>query len=196
MRFNLQEGGLTPIQTLPPNRYPPGTLRISQIETIPKPPLNPNFNPNPELQQILAGKQLLLDDLPFILEEIQHHYENGCITYNKGISTIGKTSSCARCGNRNPQLFGSFTCARCGDMCTYCRKCLMMGRISECTPLIGWSGPPPAFDIPAKVLEWEGTLSDGQQNASNRAVEAVLQNTNLLVWAVCAAGYEYVRKGY
>ncbi len=29
------------------------------------------------------------------------------------------------------------------ETCLYCRKCLMMGRISGCTPLIGWKGPTP-----------------------------------------------------
>lgn len=64
----------------------------------------------------------------------------------------------------------------------------MMGRISECTPLIGWNGPTPYMDPPEKLLEWHGTLSTGQMEASNQVVEAIQQNTELLVWAVCGAG--------
>ena len=45
-----------------------------------------------ELQLLLTGKQLLLDDLPFPLEEIQNHYENGYITYRKGIEYDQKSS--------------------------------------------------------------------------------------------------------
>lgn len=188
MRFTVFGAGLAPIQVLPPTLYPPGTKRITQLEAIPHRQLNPDFQPNPELQAMLAGKRLLLEDLPFSIEEIHLHYQNGCLTYNKGIELTGNKAVCNRCGNRNAQLIGRFQCARCGEPCRYCRKCIMMGRVSECAPLIGWSGPPPVNDIPEKVLEWEGTLSDGQQNASNLAVEAARQNTSLLVWAVCGAG--------
>lgn len=64
----------------------------------------------------------------------------------------------------------------------------MMGRVTACTPLIGWNGPPPEHPLPAKILEWQGKLSEGQKAASDRVVEAVQQNNELLVWAVCGAG--------
>lgn len=64
----------------------------------------------------------------------------------------------------------------------------MMGKISECTPLISWNGPPPEQPLPANILEWDGKLSAGQQTASDRVVEAIQQNLELLVWAVCGAG--------
>lgn len=64
----------------------------------------------------------------------------------------------------------------------------MMGRITACTPLIGWNGPPPENPLPANILEWQGKLSVGQKSASDRVVEAVQQNQELLVWAVCGAG--------
>jgi len=66
----------------------------------------------------------------------------------------------------------------------------MMGRISECSPLIGWSGPALNNELPAKIkiLEWQGKLSKGQIEASNRVVDGIQQNKELLVWAVCGAG--------
>lgn len=180
------------------------SLPISQIETIPQPTLNPNFNFNLDLQKLLSGKQLLLEDIPFPIEEVQAHYKNGYVTYRKGIDYEGKKPVCARCGNKDPHWFASFPCARCGETCHYCRHCIMMGRISECTPLIGWSGPVPeitaqhvldinqsplpAANLPPKFMAWKGTLSTGQTEASNRVVEAILHNQELLVWAVCGAG--------
>lgn len=165
-----------------------GSQRISQIPTIPQPPLNPNFPFHPELQQLLTGKQLLLDDLPFPIEEIQTHYENGYITIRKGIEYTAKKPTCSRCGNKEASLFASFPCARCNDACLYCRKCIMMGRISECTPLIGWAGPPPQIDLPEDILHWHGDLSAGQNTASQKVVEAIRENQEFLVWAVCGAG--------
>ncbi|MEW9053545.1 MAG: DEAD/DEAH box helicase [Neobacillus sp.] len=144
---------------------------------------------NANLQQMLAGKQLLIDDLPYTTPEIQSHYENGYITYRRGIDYLtNHKPTCVRCGNQEQHWFGSFPCSRCDETCLYCRKCLMMGRVSECTPLIGWKGPVPDWTVPARILEWQGTLSSGQLEASNRVKEAIQHHQELLVWAVCGAG--------
>lgn len=129
---------------------------LVKICSIPHPPLNYSFSFNRELQQFLTGKQLLIDDLPFSLEQIQTHYENGYVTYRKGIAySSGKKPVCNRCGNKEEQWFAVYPCSRCGQKaCLYCRKCLMMGRISACTPLIGWCGPEPA------LLSFEANAQD------------------------------------
>ncbi|MCL6574079.1 MAG: DEAD/DEAH box helicase [Bacillus sp. (in: Bacteria)] len=145
---------------------------------------------------MLSGKQLLLDDIPFTPSEIQEHYENGYVTYRKGIDYIGKTLICTRCGNKDPKWFSAFPCSRCLESCHYCRQCIMMGRISECTPLIGWNGPMPESKlkmvpdtiIPTKLMAWQGELSQGQLLASSRVVDAIQHNSDHLVWAVCGAG--------
>ena len=81
MRFFIKDNHLIP------TKDKQNSLPISLIPTIPQPSLNLDFSFNPDLQKLLTGKQLLLDDLPFPLEEIQHHYENGYITYRKGIES-------------------------------------------------------------------------------------------------------------
>lgn len=182
MRFHLKENWLVPL------RDREKSLPISQIPTIPQPALNPAFSYNPNLQLLLTGKQLLPDDLPYSIEEIQEHYENGYLTYRKGIEYRRNQPVCARCGNKDENGFGRFPCSRCGELCHYCRKCLMMGRISACTPLLGWQGPAPEHHLPDMILGWKGQLSLGQQTASNRVVETVQNMTELLVWAVCGAG--------
>jgi len=164
------------------------SVPITKVPSIPQPPVNHSFPYNRNLQHLLTGKQLLLDDIPHSLEEIQSHYENGYITYRKGIEYLGKKSVCIRCGNKERKWFASFPCARCGEICLYCRRCLMMGRVSECTPLIGWNGPVPDTNLSRQLLRWNGTLSEGQMVASQHVVEAILQNQEHLVWAVCGAG--------
>ena len=164
------------------------SLPISQLTSIPQPQLNPNFPYDPDLQQLLTGKQLIPEDIPIPFKKIQTHYENGYITYRKGIHYEGKKPVCTRCGTNDSHWFAAFPCSRCGDTCHYCRQCLMMGRISACTPLIGWKGPVPDTQLPSKIKQWQGTLSKGQQVASDHVMTAIQQNQEHLVWAVCGAG--------
>nr|WP_275585035.1 DEAD/DEAH box helicase [Peribacillus deserti] len=63
-----------------------------------------------------------------------------------------------------------------------------MGRVSSCSKLFTWTGPTFQFSRQLNPLAWEGTLSEAQNSASQQAVEAVEQNKELLVWAVCGAG--------
>lgn len=163
------------------------TYPIIKVQ-IPLVPQNPSFTVNPQLQHMLAGKQLLLEDLPFLKEEIQEHYDNGYVTYRKGIEVEKKQVKCIRCGTSDSSWFAEFPCARCGEQDVYCRKCLMMGRVSGCTTLVSWIGEGPEFPVDNHPLHWDGQLSAGQATASQRVVEAVNSSSELLVWAVCGAG--------
>ncbi|WP_241156893.1 DEAD/DEAH box helicase [Bacillus sp. FJAT-42376] len=63
-----------------------------------------------------------------------------------------------------------------------------MGRVSECETLYSWSGPEHLHSHSSTGLSWNGTLSPLQKNASSLIKEAVVNRTELLVWAVCGAG--------
>lgn len=139
---------------------------------------------SPELQHHLSGRQLLSTEIPFPEEMIQQHVNQGYITKTPGI----QNKACHRCGNQSKHLFYTFPCAICGNNCTYCRSCIMMGRVSECTPLYTWMGPQPDLSIPDNPMAWSGTLSDGQKTASDRVKQSILNNEEILVWAVCGAG--------
>lgn len=143
MRFACIDGKLIHERLL---SSPTETLPISQIGNLPQVPLNPNYSYNETLKQRLAGKQLLLEDLPVPLTDIQAHYENGYLYYRKSIVIENNKPTCVRCGNQEQHLFATFSCARCREECIYCRKCIMMGRTSTCTPLISWAGPEPSIE--------------------------------------------------
>ncbi len=165
-----------------------GTKRISDFLEIPHTQTQHSFPFNHDLHQYLIGKRLLLDEIPFSLETIQSHYVHGYLRYGHGVTSTKTGHVCQRCGNGEKSLFATFDCARCQRECTYCRNCIKMGRVSECTPLISWSGPKSERFSQKRMLDWEGTLSKGQQLASDKVVEAIQANTSLLVWAVCGAG--------
>ncbi len=173
---------------IPNTEYSVDEWVFTDMELPQLPPLSTNrsFHYNPELQRLLTGKQLLLEDLPFLMEEIQKHHELSYLAYRKGVKQ--KPLSCTRCGTTDPSWFAEFPCSRCGKADFYCRKCLMMGRVSECTSLVSWAGPEPGFDQVTEPLQWRGELSEGQKAASLRVVEAVENSSELLVWAVAGAG--------
>lgn len=158
--------------------------------------VDPRYSFDVNLQKMTYGKQLLLEDLPFSHDEIQLHVQNGYIVFRNGLQSKKGTTTCVRCGNSDPSWFGTYPCARCGQVCSYCRKCIMMGRISSCARLISWNGPEPELDhqdqpnnnLPTSLLAWSGKLSEGQKRASARVIHAVQQRKELLVWAVCGAG--------
>jgi competence protein ComFA len=166
---------------------------LPEIEPL---PLNSSFEYDEKIQQILYGKMLLLDELPFPLEQIQAHYENGFLNYNVGIKKTKYGYLCNRCGNDKDRLFGSFSCFRCkSEKCVYCRNCIIMGRVSKCTPLLSWTGPEVKWSS-ANDLIWQGELSAGQKVASDRFAESIGRSGELLIWAVCGAGKtEVIFKG-
>ncbi|MBU9721734.1 MULTISPECIES: DEAD/DEAH box helicase [Bacillaceae] len=174
------------------------------------PPPNHNFQNNSELVSIIKKRQLLFDEIPFSMEEIHVHACHGFVSYSPGVmkgkekgSGEGGQLQCKRCGNRDPFLFGTHDCYRCKEKCTYCRSCLMMGKVSTCTPLCEQRDGSPVHEVGGErenrphvhEMAWSGTLSFFQQKASDKlcqTIEAFLQGTNekdtFLSWAVCGAG--------
>ncbi|MBA9026719.1 DEAD/DEAH box helicase [Peribacillus huizhouensis] len=143
---------------------------------------------SPHLQYHLSGRLLLAAEIPFPSELLTEHMQAGYVAAKVGVIRENGKYQCSRCSNRNQQLFYTFPCSLCQKNCTYCRSCIMMGRVSECTELYSWTGPELHFSIPPQVMAWDGTLSDGQKTASDRVIAAVEQNEEVLVWAVCGAG--------
>ncbi|MET3727011.1 competence protein ComFA [Fictibacillus halophilus] len=163
-------------------------VSFSELSVVEQPPLNPTFQYDEKLQQILYGKKLLFDELSFTVDQIQKHYENGYVKYSTGISKTSYGYVCSRCGNEKRRLFATFSCFCCkSDNCAYCRNCIMMGRVSQCTPLISWYGPEVKWSHENNLF-WKGELSSGQRVASQKFVERIGFEGELLIWAVCGAG--------
>ncbi|WAA11393.1 DEAD/DEAH box helicase [Fervidibacillus albus] len=118
---------------------------------------------------------------------MDEHIRQRFCAYKKGIERKGNRYVCNRCKNTDLTLFATFPCARCQRECVYCRNCLMMGRISECTTLVTWCGPNVSFSYP-NALHWNGELSPAQREASEKITETIRKGGDLLVWAVCGAG--------
>ncbi|SDI45154.1 DEAD/DEAH box helicase [Natribacillus halophilus] len=145
-----------------------------------------------ELQGLLTGRALLPDEFPFPYTQIESFIRSGYVYLQAGIKR-GKSSrhQCQRCGNTKKDWFARYDCAWCNGPCLYCRRCVMMGRVTTCTPLFRWGGP--VFSAQERrhdVLAWQGELSPLQRRAADRITETIMQHkaAKLLVWAVCGAG--------
>ncbi|MGG3625663.1 DEAD/DEAH box helicase [Bacillus gobiensis] len=140
-----------------------------------------------ELQDFLQNKHLLSHELPFDQQVINESIEKGLILSEPGITQKKTGWICNRCGQDNPSYFAFYPCYHCKKDCVYCRSCIMMGRVSECTPLLTAEGSN-SIPIDNAQLTWSGKLSEGQNNASTHIVRTIDGSEKCLIWAVCGAG--------
>lgn len=159
---------------------------------------NPSFDPHPTLTKKLPNRRLLFDELDVDVFTLQRHLANGWVNFQPGIVPFATGYQCRRCGNKNQKLFARFSCYRCKGECVYCRSCLMMGKVTSCSPLFLWNGQDAEAkenDCGKHELAWKGTLSFFQQKASNKLCEVItnfyngkLKIDQFLIWAVCGSG--------
>ena len=134
------------------------------------------------MKQLLYGKALLLDELNGVpLHEAE-------LMFQEAVVAEGSMYRCNRCGTTEKHHFYAHFCARCQSECVYCRNCIMMGKASSCSKLVMWNGEELLFLKIENALHWQGKLSEGQQTASDKVCEAVVNKETCLVWAVCGAG--------
>lgn len=182
-------------------------------ETIP-PPVQSSSIHHKHLQGF-AGKQLLWSE---IQEHMQHlttrPMQDLQILYLQGLfdwdSAVGQDHGCfcQRCGNRSSQLFNQqpLLPASCthidhqdDETCTYCPRCLSLGKVRSCQPFLKWSSfmsththlpfDTTMFD---PTMKMEQQLSSEQQQASLKLERFVRhsqqEKKEYLLWAVCGAG--------
>ncbi|SFQ24535.1 DEAD/DEAH box helicase family protein [Salibacterium halotolerans] len=135
-----------------------------------------------------SGKELLQEEMDIDSRTLNELLITGWIQARPGLLPRKTGYRCRRCGNSRRNRFGVVSCARCGRDCAYCRHCVQMGRICACSILYSWTATPVYSKAEEPVLQWQGTLSPGQQRASRAVVQAVENKSELLVWAVCGAG--------
>lgn len=141
-----------------------------------------------DVQATLFGKELLYEEMEYSWGILKPFLETGLITLKSGLLPYKKGFCCQRCHTTSKKSFGCFDCFRCHKKCVYCRHCIMMGRISTCSVLLRWNGPAPKYHYNDILLKWDGTFSNGQQKAASKIIETILEQADILVWAVCGAG--------
>ncbi|WP_279401243.1 DEAD/DEAH box helicase [Piscibacillus salipiscarius] len=124
-------------------------------------------------------KRLLKQELHLDEPTFQYLINQNLLTEIPGIHQ----HQCQRCFNQGRKYFGKLPSGH-----IYCRKCINMGRVSECEPLYQWNGPAPVYEQVQNPCVWGGDLTPLQEHASNELVNQIKLNGSLLIHAVCGAG--------
>lgn len=130
------------------------------------------------MKHFLKGRILLAEQV----EGLPQYLANGEIELIKGI----QQHMCMRCHNKDRRYFVTFHCARCNGLCTYCRKCIQLGRVSSCTTLVRWCGEQAKRTSDHTLFV--STLTRQQQRASDELIESFQKKRHHLLHAVCGAG--------
>lgn len=104
----------------------------------------------------------------------------------KGFKNETNQLICNRCGT--PCLMREPHPCICQERCNYCRVCIKLGRITECSDLYYLEEPNRFQELTTPYLKWNGTLSPQQNEASVDIQASIERSTDRVIWAVAGAG--------
>lgn len=131
---------------------------------------------------LLYGRQLLKEDLEM---ELTPELLDIASVEPAFVTSDGR-KKCARCSTIAKNS-GRYPCI-CGENCLYCRECIALGKVRECAVLYSFIELNMFKKHDRPCLDWEGTLSLQQAEASQVIVESIDEDKDLIVWAVAGAG--------
>jgi competence protein ComFA len=138
----------------------------------------------PNIRNFFTGRVWSREAAPFPKEKVDSYIKRGLL---KVKTAIEEGPVCSRCLNNDKNRFIYYDCARCRKTCIYCRHCIQMGRMSSCTELLMWDGPPPVIQR-RHQLDWKSQFTPLQEKASYELTDSIRQGRNHLIAAVCGAG--------
>lgn len=93
---------------------------------------------------------------------------------------------CGRCSTVS-KVSKPYPCT-CGNLCVYCRECIALGKVRECSKIYSLKEPNHFKKHTKPYLKWAGSLSDQQKEASDIIVKSIETNRETIIWAVAGAG--------
>lgn len=143
--------------------------------------------PEPHIENFFTGRIWSRQNTPFPQAKMDTYIAHNFLTIKPAVTTTPKLI-CNRCLNTVSHKMIAFSCAKCEQICHYCRHCIMMGRMCSCEDLITWTGPSYSIKRAVPQFTWNGTLTPQQQKAADELSESLQQNRHHLIHAVCGAG--------
>lgn len=141
------------------------------------------------LAERFDSKLLLRHEIPLPNHTLQRLISEKVIHTEQSIIRFRGRIKCMRCGNENKKTFAHIPCARCCKTHHYCRQCIEMGRVLTCEPLYYVKDLERNVQRIPSACQWQGKLTDAQQKAADRIIEAIdKKEKELLIWAVAGSG--------
>lgn len=147
--------------------------------------------PNEQMHEYIKrydGKLLLQEEFYMPMNRFTMLVSEKILSSIPSISTTRLSTICNRCYNNKSHYFATIHCARCRKEHLYCRYCIKMGRVLECSPLYHWSGPAASWPKHEAPCTWQGELTNAQHHAASRMVQTIQRDDKLLIWAVTGSG--------
>ncbi len=137
------------------------------------------------LELILAGRELLIDEIPF---ELRQKVESQAMKSKQSKTYVERKGKffCRRCQSEMFQTKAN-ECI-CGQPCAYCRNCLQMGKVRKCCSFYSQVEQNNFNFKGSNLLAWNGKLSEQQQFASTDIQQTIAAKETRLLWAVAGAG--------
>lgn len=134
---------------------------------------------------LLYGRELLQSEMPAKLRNASNNPKMALVITPTFFEKQRKIF-CQRCQHEMTKVRAN-ECV-CGQACAYCRNCINMGKVRKCENLYGLSEPN-QFPAPEKNrMAWMGKLSEQQELAAEKIIQAIAANERHLLWAVAGAG--------
>ncbi|MEC1178897.1 DEAD/DEAH box helicase family protein [Metasolibacillus meyeri] len=149
------------------------------------------FLPDFKIANFMEGRIMRRDDLLYPPNLIDTYIKKGLFIEHEAIlvtrSLLKNHYSCNRCLNTEQAKFIHYQCAKCHQICTYCRHCIAMGRVASCSRLLTWNGPSSRRQIKHQ-LNWTSTLTELQIKESQELTDSIMRKRLHLLHAVCGSG--------
>ncbi len=134
------------------------------------------------VQQFFAGRLWKREMAPFPPWKVNLYIRKGWLQVR---GAIEEGPRCSRC--HHTKHFIVFDCNKCQAKCVYCRHCINMGRMSQCTELLTWCGPL-VRPLRNHILDWQSQFTPLQARASQELAESMRLKRQHLLHACCGAG--------
>lgn len=137
------------------------------------------------MKTLLYGRALLINELPIKMQLTLKGPAIGAQVTSSYVESNGKLF-CKRCHHKMIKV-NADECI-CQEKCAYCRHCIKMGKVRQCSELYSLPEPNEFNQKEPAKLAWTGTLSEQQQIASETIMETIRMKETRLLWAVAGAG--------
>lgn len=132
---------------------------------------------------LFYGRELLKQEIP---QEYRQFLRESIFKKESGFVDKDGVQRCRRCNAKVSLMTPSY--CLCQGKCGYCTNCIQMGKVKKCSVFFYLPEQNDFTVSKNQLVQWKGTLSKQQEEASRAVVDSVNKLETHLLWAVAGAG--------